>query len=1001
MANFSTKLASTVSAAAIVASAMGASLVSAASEFLPYAEALAAKKVINSQNAESGYRLNDQITRAELAKVAANLGGYTAVKCTGNVYTDVTASLGDLCDAIETLAAAKVISTASNTFRPTANVTRAEMTKMILGALAVAPSTKNAGFSDVNSSLGDLEGFINAAAEQSIVNKATYFRPNATGSRGEVFKIAARAAKLEVKTPDNKPEVKAGNVTVSLVGSAAAQYTPKNASSVKVGTIKVTATGGDVTLNTLTVSRSGLGQVAGLKASLAQNGVVVGNARTFNNTTQEAVVRLNTPVVLKNGSSVEFDVLASLPNDGTSNSQHQFAVNAANGTAMSPVTLGLLNTTSYAVSEVTVSNLKAETVRSGLAGTRIANVDIQAPTGRDVTVHGITISKNTGNDLSQAITNVKVFRNGVDTGAKATVTSDKIVITGLNTKLEAASTAKYELRADTIYVGDEAAYTLYIANTEDVSATENSTGYVTRVQGSGADKALPAPATLKVAGIKVTTALNNNSLKNVAPGTSGVDFLDGKITSSSSFEVRGFELTPTPDNIEDLKKVFSSLTLDVAGSNYDLLTLTMKDGKFKFGHSDAFVMDAGTAANVRVRGTVHKDADQAKKADNTTKIDSVKFSLKLTSLKNLDNGNTFTPSSDISLTGNNVKISASTLEVRSATVSAPSNHKIAANMNGVEIGRFALEAKNADVRVAKITVKNTGTIADLKKLADNDSSFRLVDLSTGQEVETSREFIDAAGKKLREKDAAKTAAGVEFTLSPALTVNKDTIKNLKLTVDTKSLEADAMNQTVIANFSVAEDQLSTDNGTAKINDNKNTVAGLTYTTAISMPTLKVNPVSLIANGPVATVTVKNEDSDNNIQIKSMKIRVQARYTGNNNVNFDNATVCLRNRGATVACTDAAKVIEAANKTEKGVGVNGTAFEFTFSTNIDAGNVISTNSATDFEVYLQDAPLWVAGDHVAVSVESAKYVYGRTSTPATPIDDATYVGLAEATATSTK
>ena len=678
MANFSTKLASTVSAAAIVASAMGASLVSAASEFLPYAEALAAKKVINSQNAESGYRLNDQITRAELAKVAANLGGYTAVKCTGNVYTDVTASLGDLCDAIETLAAAKVISTASNTFRPTANVTRAEMTKMILGALAVAPSSTSAGYSDVNSSLGDLEGFINAAAEKNIVNKATYFRPNATGSRGEVFKIAARAAKLEVKT-DNKPEVKAGNVTVSLVGSAAAQYTPRNASSVKVGTIKVTATGGDVTLNTLTVSRSGLGQVAGLKASLAQNGVVVGNARTFNNTTQEAVVRLNTPVVLKNGSSVEFDVLASLPNDGTSNSQHQFAVNAANGTAMSPVTLGLLNTTSYAVSDVVVSNLKAESVRSGLAGTRIANVDIQAPAGRDVTVHGITISKNTGNDLSQAITNVKVFRNGVDTGAKATVTSDKIVITGLNTKLEAGNTAKYELRADTIYVGETATYNLYIANTEDISATENSTGYVTRVKGSGANDALPAAVTLTVSGIKVTTALNNNSLKNVAPGTSAVDFLDGKITSSASFEVRGFELTATPDTIDKLKKVFSSLTLDVAGSNYDLLTQTMDNGKFKFGNSDSFVMDAGTAANIRVRGTVKQDAD-------TAGIDAVKFSLKITSLKNLDNGNTFTPSSDIVLTGNNVKIKASTLDVRTATVAAPSSRHIAANKNGVEIG---------------------------------------------------------------------------------------------------------------------------------------------------------------------------------------------------------------------------------------------------------------------------------------------------------------------------
>ena len=429
MANFSTKLASTVSAAAIVASAMGASLVSAASEFLPYAEALAAKKVINSQNAESGYRLNDQITRAELAKVAANLGGYTAVKCTGNVYTDVTASLGDLCDAIETLAAAKVISTASNTFRPTANVTRAEMTKMILGALAVAPSSTSAGYSDVNSSLGDLEGFINAAAEKNIVNKATYFRPNATGSRGEVFKIAARAAGLDVNnnntTDPAKPGATTGNISVTSVGSATAQYVPRNASSVKVGTIKVTATGGDVALQSLVITRSGLGASTDVESSngirAAIDGKIVSSNGYYNSSSQQGNIYFTPSITIKNGESKNIDILVSLNNNAEVNSQHQFSITSVNTQTITPVTLGLINTTAYKTGVVRASlSNKASEVKPGSKDQRLISVRIQ-PTDRDITLDGFAVTRDntTGgnvtrptNDLTKSFNNVTVLQNG-------------------------------------------------------------------------------------------------------------------------------------------------------------------------------------------------------------------------------------------------------------------------------------------------------------------------------------------------------------------------------------------------------------------------------------------------------------------------------------------------------------------------------------------------------------------------------------------------------------
>lgn len=64
---------------------------SAGSEFLSAATTLSDASIISPQD-ESGYRLGDTITRAELAKVAANLGKYIPTSCTGSYY-DVSMAL--------------------------------------------------------------------------------------------------------------------------------------------------------------------------------------------------------------------------------------------------------------------------------------------------------------------------------------------------------------------------------------------------------------------------------------------------------------------------------------------------------------------------------------------------------------------------------------------------------------------------------------------------------------------------------------------------------------------------------------------------------------------------------------------------------------------------------------------------------------------------------------------------------------------------------------------
>ena len=70
MSNFFTKLTSAVGVATLVAVSTSASLVSAASEFLPYAEVLADNGIISAQSTEAGYRLGNNITRAKSQRLS-------------------------------------------------------------------------------------------------------------------------------------------------------------------------------------------------------------------------------------------------------------------------------------------------------------------------------------------------------------------------------------------------------------------------------------------------------------------------------------------------------------------------------------------------------------------------------------------------------------------------------------------------------------------------------------------------------------------------------------------------------------------------------------------------------------------------------------------------------------------------------------------------------------------------------------------------------------------
>ena len=948
MANFSTKLASTVSAAAIVASAMGASLVSAASEFLPYAEALAAKKVINSQNAESGYRLNDQITRAELARVAANLGGYTAVKCTGNVYTDVTASLGDLCDAIETLAAAKVISTASNTFRPTANVTRAEMTKMILGALAVAPSSTSAGYSDVNSSLGDLEGFINAAAEKNIVNKATYFRPNATGSRGEVFKIAARAAGLDVKPIDPaKPAATTGNISVTSVGSATAQYVPRNASSVKVGTIKVTATGGDVALQSLVITRSGLGASTDVESSngirAAIDGKIVSSNGYYNSSSQQGNIYFTPSITIKNGESKNIDILVSLNNNAEVNSQHQFSITSVNTQTITPVTLGLINTTAYKTGVVRASlSNKASEVKPGSKDQRLISVRIQ-PTDRDITLDGFAVTRDntTGgnvtrptNDLTKSFNNVTVLQNGKAVG-KATVTADKIFVSGLNTPVKVGSTATFDLRADVLLDGVNNGVSLKIEDSSDVSAKETSTNQITRVEPTTTVQTIP------FANVTNSFVSNNTAKLTVAPGTDDVKFFDAKLTSSVPVIVKKLKVTVDngavaaafANNFDGANALRVRVNgLEVGQINKADLTAGTKE------FTTSFVVDENTPANITIEGNVIADAT----------LGTIRFKVALQNVEDMSR-NTATLQTT-TRTGNDISISNGSVNTYSTSTSNPIN-TIAAN-TVVDMGSVGIQSRDQDIKVKKLAFKAVNATNALGRLAD------IVDTTNEDNVSVYMDGSEISGT------AVVNGNDITFTPDNEIYISKSTRKDFTLKLRTKNFDAAAYGKTLQYELDKDNTDVFAQNVDSSVRTNRVTtlsnvkLSSKAHTVGILSP--RITAVKRIEGTNIAEVTVENADTDKNIKTTGLKLSITAR---GKDADFNGAIVALKDgiNGTEVA----------ADTTEPGK-VNGK--DFTFNTD-SIGNELTEGAEQKFYVTLTGV---TPDDTVVVTVKEITYKYNTNT-----------------------
>lgn len=965
MGNFSTKMVSLVSVATLAVTTMGASVVSAASEFLPYAETLANNDVISAQSTEAGYRLGDTVTRAELAKVTANLGGLTPTDCSGDVYGDVTSSLGDLCGYIEALADAGVVSTANANFRPAAPVTRAEMVKMLLGAIGETGSDVDAGYMDVDG-LGDLTGYINRANELGCAATASYFRPNATASRGEAFKIAACIAYPEDMTDDTGTDTGSntgststgtattgGSLSVALDGTAVAQYVPKNASSVKVGAVKLTAGDKDVTVRSLVVTRSGLGNAADINSTngirAAQNGVVVSSsADYYNSTSQKGTVYFSPALVVKAGTSTSVDVLVNL--SGAENSQHQFTLESVNsdGTVSgTPVTLGLLNTTSY-VTATTTANVVASagTVTPGKSAQSVFKVEVTAG-GRDTKVAGFTLTRSGSTDFTKRLGNAKAYRNGVEVGT-VSMTNEKLSVTGLSDTLLAGNTQTYEIKADILVDATSSYLGVKWDSTTDISATEVATGYATQVTATPTTGAI-----VNFNSVEVTfTKLSTGSV-TLAPGTNNVKLFNGKLSTAVPLTVRGITVTvaTTGNGIDAF--VNDQLSVKLNGSEIATLT-SLTGGQVK---TVSFVVDSANPGTITVEGSIKNNSTVNGSFTTTVELSDVRDS----------NNNAANVGAGKSLTGDKTTVGTAQVEVKTATVAAPSTSRLYSSADQ-EIGRFAVTARNEAARVQKLvfTTATGGSITGmtLANIANSTTSVKLYNVDTNTEVSSS-----------------PTIAGNTITFdSMNDTIATDTTKNYKVVLGLSSVENYYGNTLAISNVAVTAVRDSNSNA---VTPTYQTTTFKTYTLGTTPPTVTVTSV----NDKVFKVKVTNTDSNTGITLSGVVLNIRT-TNGGNNGSFAGSG-CLRTVGSSDPCSTTGSAGAAQS-------VPGLDLYYVLSPLSNISLLADKNNGTvEFEVYVNSQYTLATGAKLTLEVSKVYYTAGAATA------SESYLGVSSATATYTQ
>ncbi len=561
------------------------------------------------------------LTREQFAKFAATFG--TSVlgldEVAGNCsFTDLSNADSTLTDSISDACSLGLMMGHDGMFMPKSEVTRGQVATV------------------VSRMLGEIDPMSSEQAHFELLNSKgimKYAMLNQSILRGDMMLMLYRLAVNTNGLCDIDPTycsngtgmtntgstvVKEGNLNISMNASSPANLSSvPQAGSVKFATVDFTAGSKDITVNSVTLKRSGLGNASDIdRVYFEKDGIRV-SSRASVSSDQTVVLSFAPAWVVSAGTSQSIDLYADMAAT-SAGGEHMFMSTSIDSSAANVV--GMITTPTLRTANYTVSNVTVTSAGAGLTATASDSTDLElgqfritdssvGADERDLLFKSVTFRQDGDGDLT-SLSNVGLYRNGVKVST-VTVMNGKDLTFGLGAgdMIKDGQAANYYIRGSVDYVdganGD--AYHFRLRNTSDLNVIEKSTSFRASVTGT------PTLATYTVNGADVmfkrdtTFALSNS----VSPGTNGAVLLKGTITAK------------TPVFLEDIEIPYTSSTGAATFAN----SYKLRIGGSTFTWSpSAGVLTSGTGdfeGSVSINGTV--DVELTADIKSSTTGGTIKF----------------------------------------------------------------------------------------------------------------------------------------------------------------------------------------------------------------------------------------------------------------------------------------------------------------------------------------------------------------------------------------
>ncbi len=721
------KLFASVASLAIFASSLSLTTVFGAASYsdeLQGAYDYAYNLGITTQSSIDSANMYGSLIRSNMAKMMVNFAKEvfnqtpdTSLECS---FTDLNGQSQEMKDYIKEACQMGLMGQGITAFNPNGAVTRAQFGTVLSRVLR---GTENEGGTPYYAK------HLKALNDAGIMNNIS--NPMANEIRGYVMLMMERADDSSNNTPaicetpenqtacslgldtcptecvdnSNPDEVKAGDLQLSLASGTPADMTSiPQAGIVNFASIDFEAGSEMVKVNSVTVTRLGLGQRADISRIYFERDGVRVSGRAALSTDNTAVISFSPALQVKANGTEKLDLVVNV-DAASAGGEHSFKVTNVNSSAASAsynITTPTLRTSSYQVGKVEFKKLGSpQAVRAGetnveLGQFRLSNTSTD---NKELKVKAITVRQNESADLAN-LEDLAIYRDG-DKVSTDVVVNGKEVTFALNTKLTDGQSAIFYIRG-TVTTVDNAGekYQFTLRNAEDLNVAEYTTNFRASVKGDWNITFVSTPLdvyTAEGADIMLSRDSAISSSIQVTPGANDAILMKGSIKVNAAINLEDLKLNVTP-NAGSVSDTITKLTLKV-GSATSTWTPSTAAGVQQAQFDGTFAVNS--TSNIVILADIRSTATDTRTIQIET-LDLTKFTVR----EYVSTQNTISATSIAgNITAPLATVNASKLNI--ARTDGLSNRTVVKWANDLLLGKARLTTSAAgSIRVSSLTLEN-------------------------------------------------------------------------------------------------------------------------------------------------------------------------------------------------------------------------------------------------------------------------------------------------------